>query len=352
MDLGDNLSVVFRGVHDLRLEKCPIPVPRDDEVLLKVDSVGICGSDLHLMKNGFLGFWEIKPPLVIGHEAAGTVLEVGRNVTDLKEGDRVVIDTLPRCEKCTCCREGRHNICTHPTLGVDTQVNGCMTRYYTHPAKLCYRLPTAMSLEEAAVVEPLAIGLYACRRGNVRQGSVVLVIGAGSVGLLTLAMSKACGATKVIVTDVSQWRLDKAKELGADFTLKVEPNDPEDLIVRRITSLLDDRPTVSFDCAGFQSTARVAVKATASGGTVVLVGISGKVDMDLPVRDILTREIDIRGCYANVNDFQTAIEMIAAGKINVKTLITHHYQIDDALKAFNVLKDGTGNAIKVLIHPN
>uniref|UniRef100_A0A1Y1LBP2 Sorbitol dehydrogenase n=1 Tax=Photinus pyralis TaxID=7054 RepID=A0A1Y1LBP2_PHOPY len=350
MDLGDNWAVVFYGVNDLRLEQRSIPKPSDDEVLVKMHSVGICGSDVHQINNGCIGFYVVRPPMILGHEGSGTVVEVGKNVTHLKHGDRVVLDILPRCQKCTYCQAGRYNLCTHPTLGLKTQREGCMAHYYAHPANFCYKLPTEMSLEEAAVVEPLAIGLYACRRGNVRPGSVVLIIGAGSVGLLTLATSKACGATKVIITDVSQWRLDKAKELGADFTLKVEPNDQEDGIVRRITSLLDDRPTVSFDCAGFQSTARVAVKATASGGTVVLVGISGRIDMELPVRDILTREVDVRGCYACVNDFKTAMEMVATGKANVKTLVTHHYQMSDITKAFDELR--TGRAIKVLIHPN
>ncbi|KAB0794632.1 hypothetical protein PPYR_11471 [Photinus pyralis] len=352
MDLGDNLAVVFHGVNDLRVEQRPIPIPKDDQVLLKVDTVGICGSDLHLLRNGLLGFYVAKPPMVIGHEGTGTVVQVGEGVSHLKQGDRVVIDTLPRCQKCTCCQIGRYNICSHPTRGRDTQTGGCMARYYAHDADLCYKLPEEVSQEEGAMLEPLAIALHACRRGNVRQGSVVLIIGAGPVGLLTLAMSKAYGATKVIVTDVSKWRLDKARELGADLTLEAQPNDSEDLAVQKITSLLGCRPNISFDCAGFQSTTRIAVQATASGGTAVIVGISGKDDMSLPVRDILTREIDVRGCYACVNDFTTAIELVATRKVDIKRLATHHYQMSDALRAFDELRSGKGNPIKVLVHIN
>ncbi|KAK5638776.1 hypothetical protein RI129_013071 [Pyrocoelia pectoralis] len=352
MDLGDNFSVVFYGINDLRVEQRPIPKPNDDEVLVKVGAVGICGTDLHLLSTGCVASYAIKKPMTIGHEAAGMIIKVGKNVTHLKPGDCVTIEPQRGCQKCSCCAVGRYNICANPKFSGLFRLDGSMTGYFVHTANFCHKLPANISQEEGALIEPFSTAIHACKRGKVCFGSVVLIMGAGPIGLLTAAAAKVYGATKVVVTDVLKWRLDKAKEMGADITLQVQADESDDIIVQKIISVLGCRPNISIDCVGIQSTIAVALKATISGGTVGLVGLSGEDVMDIPITSILLREVDIYGVFAYANDFPTAIEMVSTGKVDLKPLITHHYKIGDVLKAFDSLKTKEGNAIKVLIHPN
>ncbi|KAJ8957602.1 hypothetical protein NQ314_006528 [Rhamnusium bicolor] len=245
----------------MRLEQRPIPVPNDDQVLLKMEVVGICGSDVHYLVHGKIGPFVVEKPMVIGHEASGTVVQVGKNVKGL----------VPVIS------EGQHAL----------------------------KLPCNMSLEDGALMEPLAVGVHACKRGNVRVGDVCLVLGAGPIGLVTLLAAKAMGASTIIVT-------------------------------------------------GAQQSVRVALSVTRTGGVCVLVGL-GAPDMNLPITGALIREVDIRGVFRYSNEQQIlpqAIEMVKTGKIDVRPLITHHYTLEDTLKAFHTAKTQEGNPIKVLIHAN
>ncbi|KAK5638777.1 hypothetical protein RI129_013072 [Pyrocoelia pectoralis] len=350
MNPDDNLTAVLYGINDLRLEQRPIPVPKDDEVLLKMDVVGICGSDVHYLVHGRIGPFVVEKPMVIGHEAAGTVAKVGRNVTNLKPGDRVAIEPGVGCRKCNYCRGGRYNLCEDMLFCATPPIDGNLARYYVHAADFCFKLPDHVSVEEAALLEPLAVGVHACKRGNVCFGSIVLILGAGPIGLVTLLASKAFGASKIVITDILQSRLDKAKEMGADYSVLVRPDESPDEIMQNIISTLGCRPTISIDCAGVELTTSVAIKTVASGGMVVLVGLGGKPTMNIPISDILLREVDVRGIFRYVNAYPIALEMVASGKIDVKPLITHNYKLEDTMKAFHTSKTGEGNAIKVLIH--
>jgi len=226
-----------------------------------------------------------------------------------------------------------------------------LARYYVHAADFCFKLPDNVSLEEGALLEPLSVGVHACKRGGVTTGSVVLVLGAGPIGLVTLLTAKAFGASKVVITDIVESRLKIAKELGADYTLLVQPGDKEEVIIKKIIDLLQCEPNVSMDCSGAESSVRIAIQATRSGGVAVLIGM-GKPEMTLPLTSALIREVDIKGVFRYVNDYGTALDLVATGKVNVKPLITHNYKMEDTLKAFHTSRTGEGNAIKVLIHAN
>lgn len=352
MGSNDNLTAVLYGVNDLRLEQRPIPVPNDDEVLLKMDVVGICGSDVHYLVHGRIGHFVVEKPMVIGHEAAGTVSKVGKNVTHLKPGDRVAIEPGVGCRKCDHCRGGRYNLCDGMVFCATPPFDGNLARYYTHAADFCFKLPDHVSVEEGALLEPLSVGVRACKRGDVRFGSVVLILGAGPIGLVTLLAAKAFGASRIVITDILQSRVDKAKEMGADYGVLVQSGESDETVVQNVIAALGSRPTVSIDCAGVELTTAVAIKATVSGGMVVLVGLGAKSTMNVPISDILLREVDVRGVFRYVNDYPTALEMVASGKIDVKPLITHNYKMEDTMKAFHTSRTGEGNAIKVLIHAN
>ncbi|KAF5307423.1 hypothetical protein FQR65_LT06937 [Abscondita terminalis] len=347
----ENLTAVLYGINDLRLEQRPIPEPKDDEVLLKMEVVGICGSDVHYLVHGRIGPFVVEKPMVIGHEASGTVVKVGKCVKHLKPGDRVAIEPGVGCRKCCYCREGRYNLCPDMGFCATPPYDGNLARYYVHAADFCFKLPDHVSLEEGALLEPLSVGVHACKRGNVGIGDVVLVLGAGPIGLVTLLTAKAFGASKVIIMDLVQSRLDTAKILGADHTVLVDSKMPEQDVIKKIVDTVGCQPSKSIDCVGFESTVRVAVQATRSGGMVVFVGL-GQPNVNFPISDLLLREVDVRGVFRYVNDYPTALELVATGKVNVKPLITHNFKMEDTLAAFHTSKTGEGNAIKVLIHAN
>ncbi|XP_030754708.1 sorbitol dehydrogenase-like [Sitophilus oryzae] len=348
---NDNLTAVLYGINDLRLEQRPVPVPKDDQVLLQMEVVGICGSDVHYLVNGRIGPFVVEKPMIIGHEASGTVIKVGKNVKHLQPGDKVAIEPGVPCRVCNYCKLGSYNLCADIFFCATPPDDGNLSRYYVHAADFCYKLPPNMDLEDGALMEPLSVGVHATKRGKVQVGDVVLILGAGPIGLVTLLSAKAMGASKIIITDILDIKLQKAKELGAHYTIKVERGWQEDDIVEKIKTLLGEEPNKTFDCSGIEQNIRIALKVTKSKGVVVLVGM-GQFEQKLPLAAAIFREVDIRGVFRYCNDYPTAIDMVASGKISVKPLITHHYRIEDSLKAFHTAKTQEGNPIKILIHAN
>lgn len=342
----ENLTAILYKVNDLRLEHQPISEPNDDEVLLQMEVVGICGTDIHLIH----GVFPFTQPIVIGHESAGTVVKVGKNVQNLKPGDRVAVEPGIVCGHCKYCSAGRRNLCETLRYAAAPPTDGSLRQYFVYPANFCLKLPNHVSLEEGALLQPLSIGVHACEKGRIYFGSIVLVLGAGPIGLITLLVAKALGASKVIITDIVESKLSKAKELGADITVLLEMGETDDVTVEKIKAT-GYRPTVSIDCVGMEATLRTAIRVTQTGGRVVAVGI-GKPNLSLPVSDILMREIDLVGIFRCSKEYPTALEMIATGKLDVKPLITHNYKISELLKALDVIRTGEGDPIKVLIHTN
>jgi len=345
----DNLTAVLYKVDDIRLEQRPIPVPKDNEVLLRMACVGICGSDVHYWAHGRCGDFILREPMIMGHEASGTVVQVGSSVTHLKPGDRVAIEPGVPCRLCRHCKQGRYNLCRDMVFCATPPVHGNLARYYTHAADFCFKIPDTMSLEEAALLEPLSVGVHACKRGGVTLGSVVLILGAGPIGLVTLLTAKSMGASKILITDLVKHRLDVAKELGADFTLQVKPDDKEKELTKALVELLGEQPDITIDCSGFQTSIRLAMEATASGGVMVIVGM-GSPEVNVPLTGAAQREVDIRGVFRYVNDYPLALAMVASGSVDVKRLVTHHFNIEETVKAFETAKSGVGNPIKIMIH--
>nr|XP_016854815.1 PREDICTED: sorbitol dehydrogenase-like [Anolis carolinensis] len=247
-----NLSVVVHRAGDLRLEDRPIPEPGPNEVLLKMHSVGICGSDVHYWQHGRIGDFVVKSPMVLGHEASGTVVKVGSAVTHLKNGDRVAIEPgVPR-EKDEYCKTGRYNLSPTIFFCATPPDDGNLCRYYKHDASFCYKLPDNVTFEEGALIEPLSVGIHACRRAGVTLGSKVFICGAGPIGLVTLLIAKVMGASQVIISDLSASRLEKAKEIGADFTIQVKGESPEEL-AQAVKNALGCMPDITLECTGAQA---------------------------------------------------------------------------------------------------
>ncbi|KAG8335549.1 hypothetical protein J6590_064830 [Homalodisca vitripennis] len=266
-------------------------------------------------------------------------------------GDRVAVEPGVPCRLCRYCKEGRYNLCYDMVFCATPPVDGNLSRYYTHAADFCFKLPDHVSLEEAALLEPLSVGVHACKRAGVTLGSTVLITGAGPIGLVTLLTAKAMGASHCIVTDLVEYRLGVAKELGADFTLQVKADADEKETTKSIVKLLGGPPQITVDCTGVQASLRLAMEATANGGVIVIVGM-GSSEVKVPLTPLAAREVDIRGVFRYCNDYPLALAMVASGKVNVKRLITHNFNIEQTVEAFETAKSGTGNPIKVMIHCN
>ncbi|KAH8420804.1 hypothetical protein KR222_005416 [Zaprionus bogoriensis] len=345
----DNLTAVLHGIEDLRLEQRPIPEIDEYEVLLAMDSVGICGSDVHYMTHGRIGHFVLTKPMIIGHESAGVVVKVGEKVKHLAVGDRVAIEPGKPCHLCDLCKEGKYNLCPDMIFCATPPYDGNLTRYYKHAANFCFKLPDHVTMEEGALLEPLSVGVHACRRAGISLGSKVLILGAGPIGLVTLIAAQSMGATEILITDLVQERLDVAKELGATYTLLLGRDDKAEETIERIRELMSDMPDQSIDCCGAESSTRLAIFATRSSGVVVIVGM-GAPEIKIPLFNALAREVDVRGVFRYCNDYAGALALVASGKINVKRLITHHFDITETHKAFETSRYGLGGAIKVMIH--
>eukprot|EP00128_Syssomonas_multiformis_P008003 Colp12_sorted_trinity150504_noHs@19368 len=342
-----NLAAVLHGINDLRVEAIPVTPPGLNEVQISMRSVGICGSDVHYWTHGRIGDFVCTGPMVLGHESSGVVVAVGEGVTHLQPGDRVAIEPGVPCRLCQHCKGGRYNLCPGVRFCATPPIHGSLARVYNHAADFCYKLPDHVSFDEAALLEPLSVGIHACKRAGVTLGSKVLICGAGPIGLVCLLVAKAAGAAVVGITDLDEGRLAVAKRLGADHTFKVTRQDAKEFAAN-VAATLGGQADVAIECSGAEPAIRTAIFSTASGGCVVLVGL-GAAEVKMPIVDAATREVDIRGIFRYANTYPTALAMVASGKVDVKPLVTHRFTLADSVKAFEVARDMRDGAIKVII---
>lgn len=343
-----NLSAVLRKAGDLVVENTEIPTPAENEVQLRMQAVGICGSDVHYWEHGQCGKFLLTSPMILGHEASGIVSAVGEKVTHLSVGDRVAIEPGIPCHLCSFCKEGRYNLCVDMKFNATPPVDGSLRQFYCHPADLCFKLPDHVSFEEGALLEPLSVAIHSCKRGSVGLGTKVLICGAGPIGLVSLLTAKAMGAEKVVITDIVESRLQVAKDLGADLTVLADIKDPNKMADKINNACNGWLPDVTIECSGAPTSLQTAVFATRPGGNIVTVG-RGPRNVEVPIADASSREIDIKGVFRYVNCYPTALSMVANGLVDVKPLISHRFSLLESVKAFETAKTGAGGAIKVMI---
>ncbi|PMD52827.1 GroES-like protein [Hyaloscypha bicolor E] len=338
-------GAVLYGAQDLRIEDCITTTPEDHQVQIRVRATGICGTDMHYFQNGRNGIYVVKEPLILGHEAAGEISAVGKNVTEFKIGDRVLMEPQRPCEKCVVCRRGRYNLCDRMKFSGSAScypvVQGSLQQFYNHAASFVYRLPDNVSFVEGALVEPLAVALHAVRRSGVETGQSVLILGAGAVGLLCAGAAKIAGASSVNIVDIDEGKLNFALgESRTDFAARIA----DETLAQPGFGLVD----VVFECTGADTCMNIAIQCATKGGKVVMVGLGTPVQ-SLNIGLAGVHEVDLLGIWRYANTFPTAIELLRTGQIDLKPMITHTFDLEKAADSLKFTLSRPDNLVKCVI---
>jgi L-iditol 2-dehydrogenase len=343
---GKMKVAVMNGIGKMDLVERDIPQPADNEVLVKLEYVGICGSDMHYYETGRIGDYIVKPPFVLGHEPGGTVVEVGKNVRHLKVGDRVALEPGKTCGHCDFCKKGEYNLCPDVIFFATPPVDGVFQEYVAHEADLCFKLPDNVSTLEGALIEPLAVGFHAANQGGAHAGQTAVVTGAGCIGLVSMMALKAEGVSKVYVVDVMQKRLDKAMELGADGVI----NGKEQDVVKTVMELTGGKGCdLAIETAGTEITTRQTIQFTKKGATIVLVGYSKSGEMTLPVSLALDKELPFKPVFRYRHIYPMAIDAVASGRVNLKGIITNIFDLDDIQNAMDSSIRDKADIVKAVV---
>ncbi len=299
-----NQAAVLYAVHDVRLEERPMPDVGPDDAMVEVKAVGVCGSDVHYYEHGRIGTYVVRQPLILGHESAGVIVAVGANVNQNRIGERVAIEPGIPDGVCEQCRTGHYNLCPNVRFFGTPPIDGAFANYVTVPEQFAYTLPDSLSNEEGAMIEPLSVGLWACRKARLRGGDHVLITGAGPVGMLAMKVAFALGVAVVTITDVSPQRLAIARQLGATHSINVAD----------------------------------------------AVGMNPGEELSVPMSFIQNREITLTGTFRYANTYADAIALVAAGRVEVRSLITGRYPLEAAEQALQATKQDPTN-IKSMVVP-
>jgi L-iditol 2-dehydrogenase len=340
-------ALLLSQYNHLEITDCPVPEPAAQEVLVRVAACGICGSDIH----GYDGSSGRRiPPIVMGHEAAGTIAALGHDVANFAVDDRVTFDSTISCGICAYCLRREVNLCDkREVLGVsctDYRRNGAFAEYVTVPAHIVYRLPDTISFAEAALLEAVAVAVHAVSLADVASNSTALIIGAGTIGLLCLQVLRAAGCSRVYVADIEPSRLAVAKTLGA--TAALIAGTELDLHIKKLPNGVGI--DLAIEAVGLKQTFASAIDAVRKGGTVILVGnISPEVP--LPLQKVVTRQIRLQGSCASAGEYPRSIELMASGVINVKPLITAVAPLEEGPAWFERLHAHEPGLTKVVLTP-
>lgn len=341
----ENREALLLEPGKIQVFPCEMPVIQDDEVLVKMEYCGVCGSDVHYFRFGGIGRRKVTFPYVLGHECTGEVLEIGSKVTNVTVGDKVVMEPGLGCGHCEYCMTGRYNLCEDMKFMATPPYNGAFKKYMAYPARGCFKLPESVSTLEGAMIEPLAVGMHAARRGEVDNSKVVLITGMGCIGLMTLLSCKAMNAQKIIVTDIFQNRLEKALELGADYAINVAETD----MLEKLKELTDEKGAdVVFETAGRAQTAAQNVFAVRRGGVIVQVGTIAD-PVPYQFNELGKIEADICSVFRYRNIFPLAIKLIEKGDIDLKAVDPDIFDFEDVDKAFDTAINRGNEVVKCIL---
>ncbi|QDT69188.1 Sorbitol dehydrogenase [Planctomycetes bacterium MalM25] len=343
-------ALMLTAERRLEIQEVDLPALSDDAVLIRVAACGVCGSDVH----GYDGSSGRRiPPLVMGHEAAGIIEEVGAAVTDFAPGDRVTFDSTVYCGECDFCKRGKINLCDQrQVLGVscgDYRRHGAFAEFVTVPERILYRLPDNFPFEQAALIEAVSVAVHAVANHQLadRSDGVGVVVGAGMIGLLIIQVLRAEGCRTIVAVDIDDDRLAMAARLGADHTINAKRDDAA-TAVRRLTSGVG--ADFALEAVGATETVRTAIESVAKGGDVTLVG-NISAEIELPLQSVVTREITLYGSCASAGEYPRCIELMASGAVDVTPLISATAPLSEGAEWFDRLYNREAGLMKVVLKP-
>lgn len=335
-------SLIIHQKDEFSVEERPIPEIGESDVLIRVAAAGICGTDMHILHGEYMAEY----PLIPGHEFSGEVVEAGKGVTNVKQGDRVTVDPNIVDRTCTYCRRGEINLCKNLTaIGVNS--DGGFAEFCRVPAEQVYTVPDCLDMDLAAMTEPLACCLHGIDRAKITPGSTVAILGAGAIGLILLQLARTAGARKIVVSEPDSMKRELAGRLGADHLIDPLSQD----VSEEIEKISDDGADFVIEAAGRLETAELAPKLARRGATVLQFGVVSKGQiMRISPYDIFFKELRILGAFVNPYTHARAIELMASGRVDVEPLVTHRFPIEESAKALSLA--GSREALKILIKPS
>ncbi len=339
-------AIRWYGPRDMRLVEAAKPVPKPHEALIRVESVGVCGSDLHYYRDGRIGSQVITEPLILGHEYAGTVESVGKDVDARLIGKRVAVEPGIPCLQCEWCRTGHYNVCRDMYFPGGPGCDGALCEYTTVHAAFCFPIPGRLSMPEAALIEPAAVALHSVELAAIVPGETAAILGLGPIGLLTAQIAKLSGLRVLYGTDLLEYRVEAGRRYGVDVAF----NAAKEETVPRIMAETGGRGVdVAIDCTNASEGLGLAVQVTRPAGRCVLTGISGEEYDPLPVSVARRRELTLRWCRRFRHNFPATIALIEAGRIDLRSLLTHSFPLERTQEAFELVDGSKDHVLKVSI---
>ena len=345
---ADTMKAVYlTGLRQMELRQAPAPrLAAPHDVLVRIDAVGVCGSDIHYYTQGKIGAQVVAFPQILGHEFAATVVEVGTEVKSLHPGQRVAVDPLVACGECDQCRAGRKHTCRKQKfLGTPEQLPGALVEYMALPAACCCPVPDSLNDDQAVVVEPLSIAVYATQMAQLAPGARVGILGSGPIGLCTLLAVRAHTQAAVYVTDLVDERLAVARACGATWTGNPQRED----VVAAIHLLEPLGLDAVFECAGEQDTLDQGVKLLKPGGALLVIGIPEVARVSFNIDLLRRKELRIFNVRRQNESVERAIELIASGRVDVRPLVTHHFCLEETARAFELVSARSDGVLKAIV---
>lgn len=328
------------------VREAPMPVIEDqNDVLVRVEYVGICGADQDMFLTGRFGIFDVEYPKIIGHECAGVVIEVGSNVTSLKVGDSVAIEPGVPCGKCEACVKGQYNLCAAVLFKGAPPITGCNQQYIVHPAQWCFKLPKGVTTRDGSLMEPLAVGMHAANQGDVRMGDTIVISGAGPIGLCVLNVCRAKGATTIIVIDKSKVKLEKAQQMGA-ISVDFSSEDP----TKRVEELTSGcGADVVFETSGSAASFLNTANYVKAGGTISCVGLGPKPVIDINYQALIYKEVTLKTVNRYRNEFPSCIAGLASGLLSTDGIITNEFNYEKIQEAYEYTVNNKDIVIKSIV---
>lgn len=338
----------MRGLDKMIIKEIEKPSAGPGKVVVSIEYVGICGSDMHYFHSGRVGAYEVdlSQDYMLGHECGGVVVEVGEGVTGLAVGDKVALEPGITCGQCEFCKTGNYNLCPDVVFLATPPVQGCNMEFIEYPQEYCFKLPENMTTLEGAMIEPLSVGMHAANQGEVGVGDTVVILGSGAIGLTTLLSCRAHGCGTVIVCDLVDARLAKAKELGATYVVNGAKADVIEEVKRLTGGRMADKV---FETAGSAITIQQTPFLARRGGMVTLVGISTKPEIPYSFAQIMDKELTIKSVFRYRNIYPKAIAAVASGAINVKGIVTHEFDFDHIQEGYEEAINNKTDLVKAVI---